>query len=143
VNATPRTDAAEGNAFIGIVCFSSGDMVEAYNFARQLDRELAQSVKYHQVMVDEVGRLSRELNEAIRQRDLYLKDRDIVMQQRDELQADKRRLDWLEYKVVNVRLPLVHGSRDLFWSSPEDLDGDCEKSNLRQAIDTKMKGTAV
>lgn len=44
---------------------------------------------------DRAEKSEAQLNEAIRQRNLYLKDRNIVMAQRDEALADKRRLDWL------------------------------------------------
>ena len=40
-------------------------------------------------------------------------------------------LQFLESKVVNVRQPLVHGSADLFWSSPKEVDGATELSTLR------------
>lgn len=55
--------------------------------------------------------------------------------------ADKARLDWLETKVVNVREPLLYGSRDLFWSSPEgDEETPPEQvgpSDIRAQIDQR------
>lgn len=53
----------------------------------------------------------------------------------DQVDADTKRLDWLETMVVNVRVNLRHRSRDLFWSTPEDLDGDIGPSDIRAAID--------
>jgi len=35
---------------------------------------------------------------------------------------DAALLDWMETKVVNVREPLMYGSRDLFWASPDQDD---------------------
>lgn len=49
---------------------------------------------------------------------------------------DAARLDWLETMVVNVRQPLRYGSRDLFWASPEDMDGGPDgPSGIRKQID--------
>lgn len=58
--------------------------------------------------------------------------------QSGEAGADTRRLDWLCEHVVNVRLPLPYGSRDMFWASPTDDDGGHESSNLRWEIDAAM-----
>lgn len=52
----------------------------------------------------------------------------------DELRKDKVRLDWLETQVVNVRTPLVYGSRNLFWASGDE-DGE---PLLRITIDNFM-----
>lgn len=41
VSDTPRTDAEECEMFIGISTFTSGDVQQAFDFARQLERELA------------------------------------------------------------------------------------------------------
>lgn len=52
-----------------------------------------------------------------------------------EMERDKARLDKLSLLVVNVRKPLVHGSRDLFWATPVDVEGgDDEPSDLRAKI---------
>lgn len=49
---------------------------------------------------------------------------------------DTARMDWLEAQVVNVRAPLRYGSRDMFWASPEEVDGGPEgPSDLRARID--------
>jgi hypothetical protein len=48
---------------------------------------------------------------------------------------DKQRMDWLCERVINVRDPLPHGSRDMFWASPTDDDGRHEPSDLRAKID--------
>ena len=49
---------------------------------------------------------------------------------------DTARMDWLEAQVVNVRAPLRYGSRDLFWASPEEVDGGPDgPSDLRARID--------
>lgn len=37
---TPRTDAEECEMFIGVSTFTSGDVQQAFDFARQLEREL-------------------------------------------------------------------------------------------------------
>jgi len=50
---------------------------------------------------------------------------------------DTARMDWLEAQVVNVRAPLRYGSRDLFWASPEEVDGGPDgPSDLRARIDS-------
>ncbi len=52
---------------------------------------------------------------------------------------DTRRMDWLVSKTVNVREPLVYGSRDLFWS--QTISDDWEekhKTTLREQIDAAM-----
>lgn len=49
---------------------------------------------------------------------------------------DTARMNWLEAQVVNVRAPLRYGSRDLFWASPEEVDGGPDgPSDLRARID--------
>jgi hypothetical protein len=50
--------------------------------------------------------------------------------------SDTARMDWLEKQVVNVRAPLRYGSRDMFWASPEEVDGGPDgPSDLRARID--------
>lgn len=49
--------------------------------------------------------------------------------------TDRGRLDWLESMHVEVRLPLVHGSRALFHASPEQGDGEETPSTIRGQID--------
>ncbi|SOE37597.1 hypothetical protein [Delftia acidovorans] len=60
--------------------------------------------------------------------------------------SDTARMDWLEKQVVNVRAPLRYGSRDLFWASPEEVDGGPDgPSDLRARIDAAQaaaKGAA-
>ena len=51
------------------------------------------------------------------------------------LQADKERLDWLETMAVNVRINLRHGSRDLFWATPSEDDGETGPSEIRKQVD--------
>jgi hypothetical protein len=54
--------------------------------------------------------------------------------------TDTRRLDFLERHIVNVRVPLVHGSNNLFWASPEDQEGEAAlPSDLRKKIDIAME----
>lgn len=60
---------------------------------------------------------------------------------RGEDGRDAARLDWLCMHVVNVRDAAPHGgSTSLFWSSPEDLDGDEGPSDLRERIDAAIAG---
>lgn len=54
------------------------------------------------------------------------------------MNTDKQRLDWLQSKCVNVREPLRYGSRDMFWSSPQDDEGDITLSDIREQIDKAM-----
>lgn len=54
--------------------------------------------------------------------------------------ADKERLDWLEGFHVEVRTPLVHGSRHLFRAHPDDNDGLETPSDIRREIDYQRKG---
>jgi len=51
---------------------------------------------------------------------------------------DAARLNYLEAMTVNVRVPLRHGSRDLFWASPSDDDGDAGPSDIRAKIDAAI-----
>lgn len=53
-------------------------------------------------------------------------------------QGDAQRLDYLETMVVNVRVNLRHGSRDLFWASPPDDDGEAGPSDIRAKIDAAL-----
>lgn len=58
-------------------------------------------------------------------------------------QDDTRRMDWLVSKTVNVREPLVYGSRDLFWSqSITDGYEDYHATKLREQIDEAMLAAA-
>lgn len=61
-------------------------------------------------------------------------------------QRDTARLDWLERKTVNVRDPLLYGSRNVFWANPGDeRNGEKEgaPSDLRKQIDEAMKAEAA
>lgn len=63
-------------------------------------------------------------------------ERDTLRADFDAAKLDSDRLNWLETKAVNVRLPLVHGSRNLFWSSPVESEGEDDyPSELRIQID--------
>lgn len=53
---------------------------------------------------------------------------------RSEASEDTADLDWLARHVVEVRLPLVHGSRAMFFATPEDDDGYMGPSDLRSKI---------
>jgi hypothetical protein len=55
-----------------------------------------------------------------------------------EQEGDTKRLDYLETMVVNVRTNLRYGSRDLFWATPSDDDGDIGPSNIRAQIDAAL-----
>lgn len=52
---------------------------------------------------------------------------------------DAKRLDWLCEYVVNVRMPLVYGSKDMFWASPVDDDSGHAPSDLRARIDSEIE----
>ncbi|WP_231130884.1 hypothetical protein [Burkholderia vietnamiensis] len=54
--------------------------------------------------------------------------------------TDTARLDWLCERVVNVRHPLLYGSRDMFWASPTDDDSGHSPSDLRAQIDAARAG---
>ena len=54
--------------------------------------------------------------------------------------TDTQRIDWLCEHVVNVRLPLPYGSRDMFWASPIDDDSGHTPSDLRAKIDAASAG---
>lgn len=56
---------------------------------------------------------------------------------------DTRRMDWLVSKTVDVREPLVYGSRSLFWSQTisDDLEEE-HKTTLREQIDAAMLAAA-
>jgi hypothetical protein len=65
---------------------------------------------------------------------------------KDAVLSDTGMMNWLCEHTVNVRLPLVYGSRDMFWASPTDDDGGHTPSNLRvqiakaQCAVTKVEG---
>jgi hypothetical protein len=50
--------------------------------------------------------------------------------------TDKKRLDWMERHVINVRVPLRYGSRDLLWYGPPTEYDPGE--SLRVMIDQMM-----
>ncbi len=52
--------------------------------------------------------------------------------------ADQDRLDWLESKTVEVRTPLVHGSRPLFFAEEISDEGEEYRTNLREMIDDQI-----
>ena len=59
------------------------------------------------------------------------------------LRSDKARLDWLEEQVVEVRTPLVHGSRGNFFANPDDSrEGETGPSNLRAQVDAAIAPSA-
>lgn len=54
-----------------------------------------------------------------------------------EVEKDAARLDWMCLQVVEVRTPMVYGSRAKFLVSPENVEGVGDQpSNLREAIDS-------
>lgn len=54
---------------------------------------------------------------------------------------DTARMDWLEYRTVNVREPLVHGSRNLFWTNIDtSFEGEEGPSDIRAKIDAALNG---
>jgi len=58
-----------------------------------------------------------------------------------QLPDDTKRMDWLVSKTVNVREPLVYGSRSLFWSQTISDDWEEEhKTTLREQIDAAIAG---
>lgn len=86
---------------------------EAYDFARTLERELDEALKWknedprmlrEQIRVADAAfnRLQEELNKANQQAALYLKDRDVVMQQRDEARKQVEELRTLARKLVEA-----------------------------------------
>ncbi|MHA1040004.1 hypothetical protein ACR9GW_01240 [Enterobacter ludwigii] len=57
-----------------------------------------------------------------------------------ELLADKRRIDWLVSKAVNVRDPMVYGSHSMFWSQAiTHEEDDYYETKLREQIDAAME----
>lgn len=57
-----------------------------------------------------------------------------------ELLADKRRMDWLVSKAVNVREPMIYGSHSMFWSQAiTDEEDDYYVTKLREQIDVAME----
>lgn len=61
-----------------------------------------------------------------------------------ELLADKRRMDWLVSKAVNVRDPMVYGSHSMFWSQAvTDEEDDYYETKLREQIDAAMDAEAI
>lgn len=60
-----------------------------------------------------------------------------------ELEDDAARIDWLEQHTVNVRIPHRGGSSDLFWTDPDDCEGQAGRSDIRQAIDFRLARAAI
>lgn len=61
-----------------------------------------------------------------------------------ELLSDKRRMDWLVSKAVNVRNPMVYGSHSMFWSQAiTDEEDDYYETKLREQIDEAMDAEAI
>lgn len=55
--------------------------------------------------------------------------------------ADTERMNWLERMVVEARVPLVHGSANLFITAPTEVEGaDDEPSDIRAQIDYQRNG---
>lgn len=62
----------------------------------------------------------------------------------NELLSDKRRMDWLVSKAVNVRDPMVYGSHSMFWSQAiTDEEDDYYETKLREQIDAAMDAEAI
>lgn len=59
VGETPRTDAEECEMFIGVSTFTSGDVQQAFDFARQLERELNAANDRIQSLIEERDRANR------------------------------------------------------------------------------------
>ncbi len=58
---------------------------------------------------------------------------------RNKAMNDTQRLDWLERHVVEVRDPLVHGSRHMFFAQDLAEEGEEYRNNIRAAIDEAQK----
>lgn len=69
--------------------------------------------------------------------------REAVAEAAGEVHQDTRRMDALERLVLNVRLDLRYGSKDLFWTTPEDLDGDTGPSDIRAKMDALIAGRVL
>jgi hypothetical protein len=80
IGDTPRTNAAELEANIGVTHFDHGDLSAAYHFARQLERELDEANK--------TNRLQYELITTAEKRG--------VDKSKEELNAAKERIKRLE-----------------------------------------------
>ena len=62
-----------------------------------------------------------------------------VVSQEAHIGADTARMDWLEQHVVGVAVDLVHGSRHLFYASPDDsYEGEIWPSDLRAKVDAAL-----
>lgn len=60
------------------------------------------------------------------------------------LLSDKRRMDWLVSKAVNVRDPMVYGSHSMFWSQAvTDEEDDYYETKLREQIDEAMDAESI
>lgn len=56
-----------------------------------------------------------------------------------DLELDRKRMDWLETKVVNVREPMVYGSKDILWSFELTDENDTGYvTKIRQQIDRQL-----
>lgn len=53
--------------------------------------------------------------------------------------TDKERMDWLCSKFVEVRQPLLYGSREIFLSQMCSEEWEEDKSTLREQIDSEIK----
>lgn len=97
----------------------------------------------------QIKKLRRSFHNAANERDFLTAQLAILklgkeqaMARAKELEEDGKLLDWLEKHVVEVRIPWRHGSRNLFFATPEEIDGEEDgPSNLRAAIRTAMTET--
>lgn len=127
---TPRTDAISRDHYFEVSAEAAGMVVSAKS-PEDCYRE----------MRDHACQLERELDGL---RAMYraavkmVEEESAVSAVQGGESMDRHRLDWLEQHHVEVRKPLVYGSRAMFHASPEQGDGDETPSDLRAEIDKAM-----
>ncbi len=126
--ATPRTDAkvfsiARGNGFASVVF---------QDFARCLERELSEA----ELRADDANLSCVAAEED---RELLRKRLTACQAELERAREDAGRLDWLELRIVKVSERLRYGSRPVFISSPEEIEGERDDpSDLRSKVDAAI-----
>jgi hypothetical protein len=155
MSETPRTDASAW-----CECNTKASEVVLAKFARQLERELNASHEQYQQLVKEKIDVEQEASKLEEERDKLraeLEETKVLLHQvgrgevdsrlrreRDELHADKERLDWLEnhsttFLAVNYGITML-----LRQSIDAAMKGDkSKKYAMRLAIHTHVSGATI
>jgi len=118
---------AQAAARIEALSKAEGERDEARNEVQTIRNDVANEYRA------ENEALRTSAKRALAERDALRAQLDAMGRRVEEAERDTARLNWLENMTVNVRVPLVYGSRDLFWATPGEEKG--EISDLRAKVD--------